>query len=108
MSGDKKRELVDFLVGHAFEPVMRATPDGRSDADKARLDHVREATRAEIERFRNYGSAEEVLVNFRRDLRSRPAKKVHAELRKLDLPTIEDIREEFEKKADELGVEQKS
>jgi len=28
-----------------------------------------------------------------------------AELRKLELPTIEDIRDEFERKARELGVE---
>jgi hypothetical protein len=34
---------------------------------------------------------------------SAAAKKVHAELRSLNLPTIEDIRDQFERKARELG-----
>jgi hypothetical protein len=45
---------------------------------------------------------------FKRDLSSTAAKKVHAELRNLKLPTIEDIRDEFEGKAHELGVHAES
>jgi predicted amidohydrolase YtcJ len=101
---DEKRELVEFVVARAFEPVLRAKPDGRSDADRRRLEHVQRATRSEIERYRHYGSADEVAVNFRRDLSSEAAKKIHAELRRLHLPTIEDVRDEFEEKARELGV----
>ena len=44
------------------------------------------------------------MTNFRRDLDSAPAKRIHAELRSLGLPTINDIREEFERHAEELGV----
>ena len=99
-----KRELVDFLVQMAFDPVLKAHPGG-SDADRKKLEHVQNATRAEIERFRNYGSAEEVVVNFKRDLSSTPAKKIHAELKALGLPTINDLRDEFEDKARKLGVD---
>jgi hypothetical protein len=99
-----KQELVDFVIGKALDPVMRAKPEGRSDADRRALEHVQKATQSEIERYRNYGSAHEVVVNFKRDLSSSAAKKVHSELRRLDLPTIEDIRDEFERKADKLGV----
>lgn len=104
MSSKAQKELVDFLVHRAFDPVLKAKPDGRSDAEKKKLEHVQDATRKEIERFRHYGSAEEVVTNFRRDLDSEPAKKIHRELKSLGLPTINDIREEFEDKARELGV----
>lgn len=104
MSKDAKGELVEFIVRRAFDPVLKATPNGRSDADKKKLDHVQDATRAEIERFRRYGSAEEVVINSKRDLDSKPARKIHAELTALGLPTINDVREAFEKKAHDLGV----
>jgi hypothetical protein len=100
----KKDELVRFLEERAFNPVLNAKPDGRSEADKKKLEHVQKSTRAEIERFHRYGSAAEVVTNFRRDLDSKPAKRVHAELRSLGLPTINDVREEFEQRAEKLGV----
>jgi hypothetical protein len=101
MSTDARRELVALLERKAFAPVLQARPDGH---DRTKLEHVQKATRAEIDRFRSYGSAEEVVTNFRRDLSSAPAKKVHAELRSLGLPTLDDLREEFERKARDLGV----
>jgi hypothetical protein len=104
MADRKKDELVRFLEARAFKPVLNAKASGRSEAEQKRLEHVQKATRAEIDRFHHYGSAKEVLTNFRRDLDSQPAKRVHAELRALGLPTIEDIRSEFEQRAEELGV----
>ena len=104
MATDHRQELVDFIVREALDPVMRARPEGLSDADKRLLERVRKATQAEIERYREYRSAEEVVTNFKRDLTSRPAKKVHAELKRLDLPTLDDIRDRFEQRARELGV----
>jgi hypothetical protein len=104
MATDNKQTLVDFLVRKVFEPVMHAKPDGRPDADRKKLEHVRDATRKEIDRYHGYASAEDVVTNFRRDLHSSAAKKVHAELRSLHLPTLDDLRDEFEEKARELGV----
>lgn len=101
---DSKRQLAEFVIEKAFEPVMRARPDGRSDADRQALQHVKDATRAEIERYRAYRSAGEVAVNFKRDLTSPAAKKVHTELRRLRLPTIEDIQDEFETRVRHLGI----
>ncbi|HYZ22013.1 MAG TPA: hypothetical protein VE690_07635, partial [Rhodopila sp.] len=103
---DQKSTLVNFLVRKAFDPVLHARPDGRSDADRKTLEHVQQATRAEIERYRGYGSAAEVVTNFKRDLHSSAAKKVHAELKRLGLPTINDIRDEFEAKVKELGIQE--
>lgn len=104
MASDAKKTLVDFVVGRAFEPVLRARPDGRSEADRRRLEHVQQATRAEIDRYRHYGSAAEVVTNFKRDLTSEAARRVHRELRTLGLPILDDIRDEFERKAAELGI----
>jgi hypothetical protein len=104
MADSKKDELVRFLEERAFKPVLNAKPNGRSEAEQKKLEHVQKATSAEIERFHNYGSAREVVTNFTRDLDSAPAKRIHAELRSLGLPTINDIREQFERRAEELGV----
>ena len=104
MADHKKDELVRFLEERAFKPVLNAKPKDRSEPEQKKLDHVQKATRAEIERFHKYRSAQEVVTNFRRDLDSAPAKRIHAELRSLGLPTINDIREEFERHAEELGV----
>ena len=104
MSTDHKHELLSLVERKAFDPVIKAKPDGRSEAEKKKLEHVQKATEAEIDRYRGYRSAEELVTNFKRDLTSQPAKKIHTELRSLDLPTIEDIRDEFERKARDLGV----
>jgi hypothetical protein len=101
MMRDAKNELVDFLVRRAFYPVLMAPRNG---PDKSKIDHVQNATRAEIDRFRSYESAEEVVLNFKRDLYSKPAKKINAELRALNLPVINDLQDEFERKALELGI----
>jgi len=105
MAKQSRQELVGFVIRKALDPVLRAKPDGKSEADKKKLERVQDATRSEIERYRNYGSAEEVVTNFKRDLHSSAAKKIHAELEQLGLPTINDIREEFEAKARDLGVD---
>jgi hypothetical protein len=104
MSSDPKNQLVDFLEQRAFDPVMRARADGRSEAERKKLEHVQKATQSEIRRYRSYDSAKEVVVNFRRDLDSRAARKVHAELEDLKLPTINDIRDEFEKRVVSLHI----
>jgi hypothetical protein len=102
---DAREKLVDFVTRHAFDPVLKAQAEGRPEAEKRKLDHVQKATRSEIERYHGYGSAKEVVVNFKRDLGSEPARKVHAELKTLGLPTVDDIRDEFESLAKELGVD---
>jgi predicted amidohydrolase YtcJ len=104
MADSKKDELVRFLEERAFKSVLNAKPKGRSEAEQKKLEHVQKATRTEIERFHKYRSAQDVVTNFRRDLDSESAKRVHGKLRSLGLPTINDIREEFERRAEELGV----
>ncbi|WP_260696433.1 hypothetical protein [Rhizobium laguerreae] len=105
MARNAKQELVNFIVRRALDPVMKAKPDGRPEAERRTLEHVQDATRSEIERYRGYGSAQEVVVNFRRDLNSHAAEEVHADLKALNLPTINEIEDEFDAKVQDLGVQ---
>ncbi|HYZ22317.1 MAG TPA: hypothetical protein VE690_09185 [Rhodopila sp.] len=100
---DAKQKLLAFLEEKAFQPVMRADPARYPENKRDMLKDVQRRTETEIKRFHGYRSADDVVTNFRRDLDSAPAKKVHRELKDLGLPTINDIREEFEKLAQELG-----
>lgn len=97
-----RNELVDFIIHRAFYPVLMAD---RAGPHRAMIEHVQAATRAEIDRFRGYGSAEEVIDGFERGFRSRPARDIHSKLKLLDLPVIDDLRDDFEHKVRELGLD---
>jgi hypothetical protein len=99
-----KKKLIDFLDQKAFRPVLRARPEDYPENKRDAVRDVQRRTETEIERFHSYGSAHDVVVNFRRDLTSEPAKKVHTELKSLGLPTIVDIRDEFEQLAQKVGA----
>lgn len=100
---EAKRKLVRFLEEMAFRPVLKADPSRYPANKRDTLRDVQRRTEQEIERFRNYRSAEEVVANFRRDLTSDAAKKVHRELEGLGLPTLHDVRADFENLASEFG-----
>jgi hypothetical protein len=104
MAESAKDKLVRFLDQRAFAPVLKAKAERYSDNDKRKLEDVQQRTRTEMDRFHHYGSAEDVVVNFKRDLDSEPAKKVHRELESLGLPTIVAIKDEFLNLARELHV----
>lgn len=101
---EAKQKLVRFLEERAFRPVLKADASRYPEGKRAKLRDVQRRTETEIERFRHYGSAEEVVTNFRRDLNSEAAKKVHRELDDLGLPTLNQVRGDFEQLAEELGV----
>lgn len=103
MTSDKK-QLFNFLDEKAFKPVLDANPDDYSGDKKRKLADVKDATRSERKRYENYGSADELYRMFHDDLDSEPAKKVHRELRDLGLPSLDDVKGAFDKKAKELGV----
>jgi hypothetical protein len=104
MTQDAREHLVNYLKKRAFEPVLQAGNEGRSEAEKRRLEDVKEATRAEIDRYEHYGSAEDVYENFKSDLDSEPATKIHSELKSLGLPSLDEIAGDFENEAQKLGV----
>ena len=101
---DAKDKLVEFLDRRAFRPVLQADPADYAEAKRDKLLHAQGATEAERERYRHYGSARQVYQMFREDLTSDAAKKVHRELHDLGLPTLPEVRDEFERLAEEVGA----
>ncbi len=107
MADDNKRQqLLDFLDQRAFDPVLNASPDQYDSENlKHKLADVKSTTRSTKKRYHeSYTTAEDVYNNFISDLSSDAADKVQADLRDLDLPTLDSIKKEFERKAHELGV----
>ncbi len=90
-----KKELLDFLDQHVFDPILRASSDHYSEADQRKLKDVQDRTRSEKERFRGYSSARDIVENYKRDLHSSTAKRVNGELEKLKLPTLPSVEHEF-------------
>lgn len=102
---DEKKKLLDLLDREAFDPILRAREEDYSGSDRKALQHAQTATRREKERFHHYGDADDVVVNFKRDLHSRQAVRVNEELTRLHLPRLIDIESDFFHLCDRLGVE---
>jgi hypothetical protein len=102
MVTDARSKLVDFVVHRVFYPVLMLQ---RTGPHKARIEHMQDTTHAEIERFRTYGSIEEVVVNYKRYFESESARNIGLDLELLNFPTSSDVHEGFEKKVRELGFE---
>ncbi len=94
-----KQELLHFLDKHVFDPILHASPDHYSQADRKKLKDVQDRTQSEKERFHHYGSAAEIVENYKRDLHSSTAKRVNTELEHLKLPTLPSVKDEFLKHA---------
>jgi hypothetical protein len=105
LTGYARRQLVDFLIEKALDPVMKARSYGRSEADKRVLAEAQETVRFEIDRLRTYPTAEAVVSHFRQGRVSPAGRRIAADLERLRLPTFADLQEEFERKARSLGVD---
>ncbi|MEX2591600.1 MAG: hypothetical protein WD426_02415 [Anditalea sp.] len=102
---EEKKRLLDFLDIKAFDPIInKSKEDYDSENKKKKFEDVKRSTEKEKERFHNYNTAEDIKENYRRDLSSEPAKKVHAELKYLDLPRLPDLKDEFFQLCDDLNV----
>jgi hypothetical protein len=101
-----REQLLDLIDKKAFDPVLKASPDTyASENEKKKLQDVQATTRSTQQSYHSkYKTAQAVRENFQRDLNSEAAKKVHRELQSLDLPTLNDIKDEFEQLADKLDV----
>jgi hypothetical protein len=105
MASDTRQKLVDYLEEHAFNPILDADAGDYSGSERDKLADVQRATKAEIERYRGYGSAQDVVENFKDDLSSDEAEEINRELKTLDLPRLCDVQDGFEKLVRELHVD---
>lgn len=100
-----REKLVDLLDRKVFRPILDASPDRYSGADRERFEDVREKTERTREKYRKeYGSAEKVYEMYRNDLSSEPAQRVTHDSHRLDLPALEDVKDEFAELARDVGV----
>ncbi len=88
-----KTELLHFLDQHVFNPILHASR--RSGHEQGELEDVQRRTRDEQQRFRDYPTAEKVVEMYKDDLHSAKAKPVDARLKRLNLPLLADVKEEF-------------
>ena len=98
-----KSELLRFLDERVFDPILKASPDRYREADQKKLQDVQDRTRSEKDRFHHYGSARDIIDNYKSDLHSSTAKRVNSELEKLKLPTLPSVEDDFLKLAGDDG-----
>ena len=98
-----KSELLRFLDRRVFDPILKTSPNHYSDADQKKLKDVQDRTRSEKDRFHHYGSARDIIDNYKSDLRSSTAERVNSELEKLKLPTLPSVKDDFLRLAGEDG-----
>ncbi len=94
-----KKELLRFLDAHVFDPIITASPEKYSQEEQDDLKYVQERTHTEKQRYHQYDSADEIVRMYKDDLHSENAKPVNSRLKRLGLPRLEDVREQFQKKA---------
>lgn len=90
-----KRELLRFLDSRVFNPILKAKPKDYKESDRRALADVQGSTKSEKERYRGYRNAEDVRNNFMSDLHSETAKRINRELKRLKLPRLPDVKDEF-------------
>lgn len=101
---DARKELVDFIDKKAFNKILKASPDDYDGKEKETVEEVIKKTKNEQKKFHDYKSAEEVKKNFMSNVHSKAAKKLNKEIEQLGLPTLPQLKDEFEKLAEKLEV----
>ena len=102
---ENRDKLLEFLDQRAFEPVLQASKEKYPADQRKMLKDVQSTTKSTQKRYHNkYDSPQEIYNNFKNDLSSASAQAVHQQLQQLGLPTLKDIRSDFEKLANDLGV----
>jgi hypothetical protein len=102
---EAREKLLSMLDKKAFDPVIKAHPKDYSGSDQQKLENVQRKTHSTKQRYHDsYKTAQAVYDNFKSDLSSNSAQHVHQEIRSLGLPTLQDIKGDFEALAKELGV----
>jgi len=101
---DKRDELLNFIDKKAFNVILKTSPDKFKGKDKEDFDEILKKTKNEKKKFQGYKTAKEVKENFLSNTHSKPAQKLDKELEHLKLPTLPQIKDEFEELCKKLDV----
>jgi hypothetical protein len=101
---DVRQRLLGYLDEHAFDPVLHARPEEHPQNEQGKLTEIQQMVRDERARFQNCRSAADVYRQFEDEVRSDVHRETVREFRELHLPTLDDIRLDFQQMAGELGL----
>ncbi len=101
---DVARRLFDYLDEHVFRPILAAGAEHRPEHERELLVQLQRETRHERERILHAPSATAVYRAFHAEIATPEAHQRYARLRELDLPTLEDVRLDFEQMAVDLYI----
>ena len=96
--------LLAYLDEHAFKPVLQADAEHYPPERRAPLERAQAEVRLERERMRRAGTPVRIYLAYHEELATPQAPARHRRLRELDLPTLEDLRVDFEQMANDLGI----
>ena len=100
---DKRRLLLKFLDERVFQPILDAPP--RKGLDAAFFKETQNRVRKTWIRYpQKYPTALAVKAAFLSDLQSPVGKQLAERLQWLNLPRFVDIRDEFLRLCEELGI----
>ena len=95
MKDQAKTKLIRFLDARVYNPILKAPEKKYSASDRKILERVKRKTEQLKDGYRKYQSAGQVRQEFEDDLRSEAAKKVNADLKRLNLPGYRTSRRNF-------------
>ena len=101
---DVARRFFDYLDEHVFRPILESPPEHRPEHERELLAQLQRDTRQERERMLHAPSAAAVYQAYHAEIATPAAHQRYARLRELDLPTLEDVRIDFEQMAGDLGI----
>jgi hypothetical protein len=104
MAKDTKKELLNFIDHKAFDVILKKDAGKMDGKEQDQLEELQRKTKKEQEKFHGYGSAKEIKENFLANVRSKPAHKLNKGLKDLKLPTLPDLKDDFEALCNKLGV----
>jgi len=96
-----RKELVDLIDRKVFQPILSAWPEDYSRRDRTTLRELQAAARRQRARYREHDSVDDVRNQFFDDLSSEAGQRTSQQLRDLDLPTLESVRDEVLRAAGE-------
>lgn len=102
---DARKKLLDFIDKNAFDVIINTSPDKYKGKDRDDFEDVLKKTKNEKKKFHDdYKTAKDVKENFNQDVNSEPAHKLDKTIKHLGLPTLPEIKDNFKKLCDKLGV----
>jgi len=104
MAKDAKKELLNFIDHKAFDVILKKDAGKMDEKEKDQLEELQRKTKNEKDKFHGYGSAREIKDNFLQNVRSKPAHKLNSDLKDFKLPTLPDLKDDFEALCEKLGV----